>query len=119
MVKYIHFNDKYKQFKNILITNTQNNLAMKYNKDEKCFISVDKNELLDDLISERMEDISGFYEELENDLDNRTKEIIEKFIEKMDSDEFSEDKKKNIKLIIYNNRNKVTKEITQDLEVIV
>ena len=47
------------------------------------------------------------------------KDIIEKFIEKMDSDEFSEDKKKNIKLIIYNNRNKVTKEITQDLEVIV
>ncbi len=32
LVEYTHFNDKYPQFKNILITNTQNNIGYRYNE---------------------------------------------------------------------------------------
>ena len=61
MIKYVHFNDKYPQFKNIMITNQQNNIAYKYylmvkefyetrflqtNMDQKLFIQVDKGNFL-------------------------------------------------------------------------
>ena len=120
LIKEVHFNDSYPQFKNILITNTQNTIAYKYDNNEKKFIAIDKNDLLEDIILERMGDIETFYDNTNNELDARTKNIIQTFIDKMDTnEEYKENKKKEIKLIIYNNRNKVSKEITQDLEVIV
>ena len=116
IVKYVHFNDKYPQFRNILITNLQNTIAYKYNNDNKQFIAIDKNELLNNIINERINDISIFYDELENELDSTTKDIIQKFIEKIyNEDEIINKKKDKIKLIIYNNSNK----ITTNLQVII
>jgi hypothetical protein len=115
LVKYAHFNDKFPQFKNIMITNTQNDLAYKYDKIENKFVAISKDELINDLISERMSDITLFYEELDDELDEKTKKIIDRFLEQMDDDKFKDIKKKDIKLIIYNNRDKISK----DLEIIV
>ena len=118
LVEYAHFNDKYPQFKNILITNTQNTLAYKYDNKKKQFVAVNKDELLDDIVGERMCDINSFYEELENELDEKTKEILDKVKDKIESDPaYKELKKKDIKLIIYNNRKKVFKEGTGNLEI--
>ena len=118
LVEYTHFNDKYPQFKNILITNTQNTLAYKFDNKKKKFITVNKNDLLDDIIDERMCDLGSFYDELENDLDEKTKEILEIVKEKIESDPaYKELKKKDIKLIIYNNRKKVDKDSTNNLEI--
>ena len=118
LVEYAHFNDKYPQFKNILITNTQNNLAYKYDTKKKQFVAVNKDELLDDIVDERMCDINSFYEELEKELDEKTKEILDKVKDKIENDPaYKEIKKKDIKLIIYNNRKKVSKESTKDLEI--
>jgi hypothetical protein len=115
LVKYIHFNKKYPQFRNILITNTQNNVAYKYDGNEQKFIAIEKNVLLNDLILERMSDIEEFYEEVGEELKERTKNIIDKFIQKMDSNEaYKEQKKKEIKFIIYNNKDMVSK----DLEIV-
>ena len=120
LVKYIHFNDKYPQFKNILITNIKDDLAYRFDSKENKFIAIDKSTLIDNIISERMGDITIFYNELSEQLDPKTKEIIETIMDKMVNDEkFINNKKKDIKLIIYNNRDKVSKEITQDLEIIV
>jgi len=118
LVEYTHFNDKYPQFKNILITNTQNTLAYKYDNKKQQFVAVNKDELLDDIVDERMCDISSFYDELENDLDEKTKEIIEKVKDKIENDPaYRELKKKDIKLIIYNNRKKVVKDnLIDDLQ---
>lgn len=117
LIKEVHFNDKYPQFKNILITNTQNNIAYKYDNNENNFIAINKKELLDDIISERMGDIETFYDNQLEFLDTKTKEVIDFFINKMDDNksEYYEDKVKEIKFLIYNNRNKVSK----DLEIIV
>ena len=121
LVKQVHFNDNYPQFKNILITNTQNNIGYRYDKVDNKFIAINKSELLDDVITERMGDIETFYDNQSKYLDSKTKDIIHCFIDKMDdkSEKYYEQKMKDIKLVIYNNRNKVSKEITQDLEVIV
>jgi hypothetical protein len=118
LVEYTHFNDKYPQFKNILITNTQNRLAYKYDIRKKQFIAVDKDELLEDIVDERMCDINSFYEELEGELDTKTKDILDKVKDKIENDPaYKELKKQDIKLIIYNNRKKVTKETVNEIDV--
>jgi hypothetical protein len=116
LIEYTHFNDKFPQFKNIMITNMQNSIAYKFDYKLNQFVAIDKNELLDDLVGERMADITAFYEELEEELDEKTKKIIDKVLDKMEIDPaYKEEKKKEIKLIIYNNRNKISK----DLEIII
>jgi uncharacterized C2H2 Zn-finger protein len=118
LVEYAHFNDKYPQFKNILITNTQNNLAYKYDTKKKQFVAVNKDELLEDIVDERMCDINSFYEELEEELDTKTKEILDKVKDKIENEPaYKLLKKQDIKLIIYNNRKKVSKEVTDKLEI--
>jgi hypothetical protein len=121
LVKQVHFNDKYPQFKTIMITNTRDNLAYKYDKHEKKFVAIEKNRLIDEVITERMYDIENFYDKQIDFLDNRTKLIIKNFIEKMDNknSEYYDNKMKDIKIVIYNNRDKVSKEISQDLEIII
>jgi hypothetical protein len=111
IIEYTHFNDKYPQFKNILITNTQNNLAYKYDTQKKQFVAINKDELLEDIVDIRMCDINLFYEELENELDEKTKDILDKVKDKIENDPaYKEIKKKDIKLIMYNNRKKISKE---------
>ncbi len=110
LVEYAHFNDKYPQFKNILITNTQNSIAYKHNPKNNQFVAVKKDDLLEDIVDARICDINSFYEELEGELDEKTKEIIDKLKEQIENDSAYRDLKKNdIKLIIYNNRKKVFK----------
>lgn len=108
LVSYTHFNDKYPQFKNILITNTQNDLAYKYNEATLQFDAVKKDELLEEIVSERMYNINEFLDEFNKCLSSKTKGIIASFINNMKNKNYEEWKKKNIKLIIYNNRNKVS-----------
>lgn len=112
LIEYTHFNDKYSQFKNILITNLQNNIAYRYEHKTNSFITISKNELLDDIINERMYNINEFYDEYKDEITNKMQDIIEKFIEKMNDNKYEEYKKKDIKLIIYNN-------IEQNIEIIV
>jgi len=121
LIKEAHLNDKYPQFKNILITNLMNNIAYKYDKQTRNFIAVDKSELLNEVVGARMEDIESFFESNTDVLDAKTKDCIETFISKMESRKgaYYEDKMKDVKLMIYNNRDKVSKELTQTLEIIV
>jgi hypothetical protein len=42
----------------------QNNIAYKYDEDENRFITISKDELLNDLISIRLDDIIAFNEEV-------------------------------------------------------
>ena len=68
-----------------------------------------------------MGDIEMFFESHSEALDSKTKDCIEKFIQKMDPREgkYYDGKLHDIKLLIYNNRDKVSKEITQSLQIIV
>ena len=108
IVKDVHFNEKYPQFNNVLITNTQNSIGYKY--DEKKFVAVEKSELIHEIINARMGDIVFFQEELENDIKPIVNERILKLINKMDNDKkYIENKSKEIKLIIYNNKEMIEK----------
>jgi hypothetical protein len=119
IIEYVHFNDAYPQFKNILITNLRSSIGYTFDNIKKQFVAIDKDELLNDIISERTDDIIGFFEEFENELNDKTKQLIEKFINDIDSDNYKITKKNKIKLIMYNNRNKISNEIQRNLQVII
>jgi len=107
LVQYAHFNPKYPQFKNILITNLQNNIAYKYNLVTNNFDVVRKEELLNEIISERMYDINEFFENYKDEITIRMQKVINDFIAKMECESYEQDKMKDIKIILYNNKDKI------------
>lgn len=100
LVKHIHFNQKYPQFQNIAISNLKDNVAYKYDDNTGEFIAVTKEELLNDLIENRMNDIHDFC--INNDVSNRLSNRIEKLAANMEDDNYLLDKKQKMKLIVYN-----------------
>ena len=107
LVDLVHISGKYKQFRNVYITNLQNNIGYRYD-DKKCkFIPVSKNELLTDLVDARMYDIENFFEEFGPSLEPQKYDNIKKFIERMNDEEdvLKGIKKNEIKLVIYNPNN--------------
>jgi uncharacterized protein with HEPN domain len=105
LIKYVHFNEKYPQLNNIKITNLRDNIAHKYNDEKKKFIATTKDELISDLISERMHDIEDFTfdEDAYERLDERNKAIIADLYEQfMDDDDFVNKRKDKYKLMLYN-----------------
>ena len=113
------------QFKNIIITNLKDNFAYKYDDSKGYFVSIPKNILLDDVITHRITDIEAIYDELQsaNKIDDKTKKIIQDFLDKMGNEEtpffenntkyenFKSYKINNIKILLYNNQDKITKDI--------
>jgi len=109
LIDLVHISDKYKQFKNVYITNLQNTIGYKFDQKNNKFIAVNKSDLLDDIIECRMLDIQTFYDELGDNFNDETKEIIERFIERMgdNEDNLKQINKDEIKLLLYNARDKI------------
>ncbi len=104
LVEYVHFNKKYPQFQNIMITNNRTNEAHVYDPKTKSFIIMNKDELVTDLIEFRICDIEEFYGEFENELDDKTKDIFNNIFNNRGDDD---DTKNDIKLLLFNNRKMV------------
>ncbi len=117
IVDLVHVSDKFTQFKNVYITNLQNTIGYKFDQKNNQFIAVNKSELLDDLIDCRMYDIEQFYDNLEEKLDPETSKIVKRFIDRMNNndDELKGLKKEEIKLYLYNSRDKIKK--TSNIEI--
>jgi len=109
LVDLIHVSGKYKKFQNVYITNLQSTFAYKFDEKQNKFIAVNKNELITDIVDSRMYDIQKFYDEIYPELEPKKAEQIKKFIDRMgnEEDELKDVKKEEIKLILYNNREKV------------
>ena len=125
MVEMVHCG-KYDMFKNILITNLKDKFAYKYDETKGYFITTTKKDVLDDLVANRMMDIEAIYDELSsaNKIDLKTKEVIQRFLTKMENEEpymdidetieypnFKTYKMNNVKIFLYNNQDKITKDI--------
>ena len=117
----------YNEFKNIVITNLKDNFAYQYDENVGYFVIVNKNNTINELICSRVMDIEAIYDELEtaNKIDNKTKKIIETFLKKIeDRNKFTDKlenityanykdyKIHNIKILLYNNQDKITKDIS-------
>ena len=113
-----------KKFKNILITNLKDNYAYSYDEEKGYFVTVTKDDLLNNIINNRIMDIEEIYNELQsaNKIDARTKKLIQDFLDKMAEDtpfmygetryeNFKSFKSNKIKILLYNNHDKITKDI--------
>ena len=113
------------QFKNIIITNLKDNYAYRYDDKVGYFVTVPKTDLLEDVIMNRVMDIETIYDELQsaNKINEKTKKLIQDFLDKMaNNDEpffdnetkyenFKSYKTNNIKILLYNNQDRITKDI--------
>jgi hypothetical protein len=125
---------EYNQFKNIIITNLKDEFAYKYDSIRGFFVTVKKNDVIQDLIDYRIYNLTEIYYEMDNGnkIDAKTKNVIRTFMDKCDSEEPYEDahgikypnykeyKKDCIKILLYNNNEQITKDIAtliQDHEV--
>ena len=118
------------QFKNVVITSLKDDFAYKYDSNKGYFITVKKDDILDDIINYRTFNIEEIYEELKdgNKINSKTKETIQRFLDKCESDEpfdlgngikypnFKTYKKDSIKILLYNNKEKITRDISQLIE---
>ena len=107
LVECIHFNDKYPQFKNIAITNLKDNIAYKYDNDDNKFIACKKDELLEDLMDIRTIDLEEILNENIDTINNVKVSKLKSSIEKLyNKENFYDNKKSDIKLMIYNKSEK-------------
>jgi hypothetical protein len=113
LVEYIHLNDKYPQFKNLLVKDLKSNKALTYSEHKDEFITIKKSDLMDSLIETRLNDIEYFYSNNETKLKPLTKNIIENFINKVCNEfenpksKFMKDKKEDLEILLYNERSKI------------
>ena len=122
IVDIVHCSN-YNQFKNIVITNLKDDFAYKYDDKKKFFVCFNKNELINELVDERLENIKEIYDELSttNKLDSNTKKLIQDFLNQMEDDKkhtddadgstylnFKSYKQQKVKILIYNNVDKIS-----------
>ena len=126
LVKMVHCGD-HNMFKNILITNLKDKFAYTFDESKGYFITTTKSFILDDLITNRMMDIEAIYAELTtaNLVDEKTKKMIKAFLERMEEDDkpymdenddvehvnYKAYKMDLIKVLLYNNQEKITRDI--------
>ena len=126
LIEIVHCG-KYHQFKNIIITNMKDNYMYKYDEKQGVFVLSTKADVLNSLIGYRLDDLEVIYDELlsQNKVDENTKDCIEKFINRinynnskyMDIDgnyheNYKEYKISEIKLLLYNNQDKITNDLS-------
>jgi hypothetical protein len=126
LIEIIHCG-KYSQFKNIIVTNMKDNYMYKYDDKVGHFVLSTKSDVLNSLIDYRLEDLETIYHDLldKNKLDENTKDIIEKFINKInyvdtkytdyegkEHDNYKQFKINEIKVLLFNNQNKITNDIS-------
>lgn len=117
-IKQIHFNKDLPEYSNIFITNMKDDLA--YVFDGKQFISIRKNEMLNELIDVHTKEINLSLEKNKCDMNQKQVVRLEKFLDMLNDDDtkFTDEenmrtypsykayKINSIKLMIYNNSDK-------------
>jgi len=113
-------------FKNIVITNLKDKFAYMYDDKKGYFITTTKTYVLDNLVNNRMMDIEAIYDELStaNKIDSKTKRMIQEFLDKMEEEDkpytdiedveypnYKSYKMHNIKILLYNNQDKMTQDV--------
>lgn len=103
LIKHIHFNPEYPEFQNVRITNLRSNVGEVYDNKYNKFIKKPKNEILEDVKTERMLDIENFVEYNGDDMEEGKRNGINKFIDRMYEDnKYNKKQNEPIACILYN-----------------
>jgi len=124
---------KYDQFKNVLVTNKRDNDIYTYDDKSDLYIINDKNVVLNKLVANRLEDVEEIYNEFDenNKLTESNRKIMSRFFVKfVDEDKpyidensnnkefknYNDYKVNKINNLLFNNQNKIIKDITTAIE---
>jgi hypothetical protein len=128
-IKKIHFNENLPEYSNIFITNMKDDLAYVFNGNQ--FISVRKNEMLNELIDSHIKEINLSLEKNKNKLNEKYVIRLEKFLDMLNDDDtkftdqdnqrvypsYKAYKLNSIKLLIYNKSDKKKLDTLQTIEL--
>jgi hypothetical protein len=110
IIKYIHFNKDFPQFQNIMIDDLKSKIAYTFDSNKKDYVAIKKDELIDDLIENRLSDIEEFYTNNVDEIKQTTKDRIRKFVDKVMKEfdkgdsKYIDEKKKDIELLMFNEK---------------
>jgi hypothetical protein len=113
IIKYIHFNKDFPQFQNIMVDDLKSKIAYTFDSSKKDYIAIKKDELIDDLIENRLSDIEEFYTNNLDEIKQTTKDRIRKFVDKIIKEfdkgdsKYIDEKKKDIELLMFNEKDVV------------
>ena len=128
-IKLIHFNEELPEYNNIFITNMKDDIA--YVFDGSRFISVKKNEMINELIDSHINEINLSLEKNKNILNEKYVTRLEKFLDMLNDDDtkFTDEnnnrtynsykayKLNSIKLLIYNESDKKKLELLNNTKL--
>jgi hypothetical protein len=128
-IKQIHFNEELPEYSNIFITNMKDDLGYVFNG--KQFISIRKNEMINELIDVHTKEINLSLEKNKNKLNERYVTRLEKFLDMLNDDDtnfidndnkriyssYKAYKMNSLKLLIYNNSDKKKLETLNNIEL--
>jgi len=103
LVEYVHFNKETPEFHNVYISNMRDNYAMIY--DGKKWKLNDRTETIDTLIDTKKDFLIEKFKELLSTLDENTIKKFKRFLEQQDNREIVISLIREIKFILYNNKN--------------
>ena len=108
LIEYVHFSGKFPQFANIRINNLRSNIAYIYSDDDKRFNANDQNEVIAEVISERLMDITYFFENVKEKLNSKESQKIQQLISDIEEQQAKyKEYQKKVKLMMYNKRHMV------------
>lgn len=103
IIRHVHFNKKYPQFHNIAITEEGD--GFKYDPEEKEFKETPKDDLILDLIENRMNDIYDFSQEAKGNISQKTYGIIENLGSKFTNPNYQQRKSQSVEGVVMEGTN--------------
>ena len=109
-IEKIHFDDKMPENHNIFITNLRSKYIYVYDNNNEKWLTKEKNDIIDKLILKNYNLLDGKCEEYENkEINEDIINKFRKFQQNYTDEESQKNTKKNVTLLLYNNRDKVEK----------
>lgn len=111
LIEKIHFDENAPENHNVCLTNMRSKYA--YVCENNNWVLREKNEIINKLITKKYDLLNDKFEELEgtNKLSNKILDNFKEFQENYNNAEAQKTTKENVKLMLYNNREKVEKKI--------
>jgi len=111
LIEKIHFDENAPENHNVCLTNMRSKYA--YVCENNNWVLKDKEDIINNLINKKYDLLNDKFEELEenNKLCDKTMENFKEFQENYNVAEAQKNTKENVKLMLYNNREKVEKKI--------
>ena len=85
-------------------------------KKKNKFTAIDKNELLEELIHIRKNDLQDMFDKHKNSLSNFSKDVMKRFFSELKKKDFLKKKKSEIKLMCYNSLNYLLRKYKKEEE---